>query len=257
MPKPQRHIVFNDTHFPFEDPVVWEMFLRFVSSFKPDRLHFLGDVMDFEYLSKFVVPAGRLDKLQDDYDHANRRLDELWYASEGCPVDTTEGNHDYRLPKLILNRFRQGSGLRCLRVPVELRFSERNMTWHKANKPYKVGSLWFSHGFIVRPHSAYSARGHMERVGGNIIVGHTHRFGTHYLTDWTRDIEAWENGCMQVLDPPYVTGKPNWQQGWAVVTFHERGLFQVEQIRVIRVKGQRPCYFWRGHRVTVKDKVPM
>ena len=96
-------------------------------------------------------------------------------------------------------------------------------------------------GWIAQQGSGKSALATLEHLGYSVIIGHSHRQSLVYKT--THDIEgdtttlvAAEAGCMCRIDQqvrdgrkfPDFTPLPDWQQGFATVTMHPDGLFQIE-----------------------------
>jgi len=147
----------------------------------------------------------------------------------------SEGNHEFRLRRYLRSEAKALAMLRDLRIEKLLGFDELKIRFQPHDRPYRVGSLLFTHGQLVRKWSAASARGHFEKYGCCCIHGHTHRLGAFYHRDIGDTYAAWENGCLCDLAPDYATA-PDWQQGWSVV-WHERGgYFHVEQIAVVQGK---------------------
>ena len=50
------------------------------------------------------------------------------------------------------------------------------------------------------------------------ISGHTHRLAPYKKSGYTPRV-WWEQGCLCRLDPDYIIGKPNWEQGVMVGEF--------------------------------------
>jgi len=93
----------------------------------------------------------------------------------------------------------------------------------------------FTHGHVVRKHSAYTARAMAEEFG-TVTFGHTHRLGMHYKRDGRGSIVATENGCLCAMDPEYISGIANWQQGFTIITQID-GMSSYEQVNIIDGKA--------------------
>jgi hypothetical protein len=240
------HVVLSDPHVPDHDPDVLDLAVRFIRRIRPVALHLLGDIPDFLQLSKYCYAVDRVARLQDGINATKAVIQRLIRALPArAPVYYSEGNHEDRLQRYLRRNARALESLSTLTVPRLLELPPR-VRWFSRLQPYRMGHLWFSHGHLVRKWSGYTARAMLEHVGGNVITGHCHRLASVHQTNWGGDYAGWENGCIQRLNPEYITGRPNWQHGWSVVTFHRSGLFCVEQVRVMHINGQPPCYFWRG-----------
>lgn len=234
-------LVFSDLHVPFTDSEVWALACGMVRRVKPRAIHLLGDVLDFDQLSRFLPKSGRAEQLQSDLDEAQRLIGQLQKLSPKSKIVVSEGNHEYRLDKYLRSRGRELESLRELSVPCLLKLREAGVMWKDRLHPYRVGGLWLTHGSLIRKHSAYTARAMMEMVGGNVLFGHTHRLGVHHYTTWNTQYVAYENGCMCRTDLDYLDGVPNWQHGWSVITTVGEK-FSVEQVQVV----DRKWYIYRG-----------
>ena len=71
------------------------------------------------------------------------------------------------------------------------------------------------------------------KYGGSMSHGHSHRLGMYLKTDSRGTIGAYEMGCLCGLNPEYVSGIPNWQQGFGVFNF-DKDRFFCQQIPIIK-----------------------
>lgn len=81
----------------------------------------------------------------------------------------------------------------------------------------------------------------VRRNGKTAITLNTHRLGAYYRSDETGEKCWFENGCLCRLDPDYVMGRPNWQQGFSVM-HHWENRYEVSQVRILRRR-----IFFQGH----------
>jgi len=227
----EMHVVLSDQHIPFQDPVLEDLTIDFLREHKPTTIHLLGDVLDFYSLSTFDKNPARLTTLQDELDGSTRYFKRLRNVCPNSRIVYSEGNHENRLRRYLWSQARALSHLRTLAFEELLGLRKYDIKWVDSHSPYKVGSLLFIHGELVRRASGASAKGHMDKFGCNVIHGHTHRLGAHYHRTYSDMMGAWENGCLCTLDPEY-TVKPDWQNGWSVVWFNG-SRFHVEQICVV------------------------
>jgi len=225
-------VVLSDVHAPFQDKTVCRMALDFIREHRPGTVHLLGDIGDFYSISRFEKDPSRREDLQQDLD-AER--DFLWEVRDAAPAARliySEGNHEFRLRKFLRSEAKALAQLRNLRLDKLLEFDRLKIRYQPHDRPYRVGSLLFTHGQLVRKWSGASARGHFEKFGGCVIHGHTHRLGAFYHRDINDTYAAWENGCLCNLNPDYVTA-PDWQHGFSLVWIH-RDYFHVEQIPIVK-----------------------
>jgi len=232
-------IVLSDVHVPFQDKQVCGMALKFIRDQKPGIIHLLGDIADFYAVSRFDKDTSRKIDLQAELDDTVVFLQKVREAAPDSRILYSEGNHEFRLRRYLRSEARALALLRSLTLENLLSFEDLGIEYRTSDKPYRNGSLLYTHGQIVRKWSAYTAKGHFEKYGSCVIHGHTHRLGAFYHRDLDTTYGAWENGCLCDLNPEYAA-TPDWQHGWSVV-WTKKDFFHVEQVAVI--KGQ---YHYHG-----------
>jgi hypothetical protein len=82
------------------------------------------------------------------------------------------------------------------------------------------------------------AKAVVQRVRGNVMMGHTHQMGYISFRGWDGLTEGYESGCLCRFNLEYIVGVPQWQQGWSVVRYPKKGGFEVSFVRVLE-KGKR------------------
>ncbi len=230
-------IVLSDVHCPFQSNDVCNMALAFMREHKPSIIHLLGDISDFWSISRFVKDPARKEDLQSDLDDTRTFLWRVRDAAPEARIIFSEGNHEFRLRRYLASEARALAMLDSLKLEKLLDFDKMKIQFRAHDKPYRVGSLLFTHGQLIRKWSAYTARAHFEKYGCCVIHGHSHRLGSFYHRDVKDTYVAYENGCLCGLNPDYCTA-PDWQHGWSVV-WSQKDYFHVEQVAI--VKG-RYCY---------------
>lgn len=230
----QMEVVFSDLHIPFQDHKLCETALEFVRYYRPGAIHLLGDVVDFYACSKFAKDPLRKETLQDELDEAREFLFDLRKAvGKDCEIIYSQGNHERRLERYLATNARELASLRCLRMEELLDFERNRIKYRQQIEPYKRGHLWLLHGEVVRKHAGVTARAHYEKIGGSVLVGHSHRLGKFYRTDGDQiSYKGVENGCMCSLEPEYMTF-PDWQQGWSIIWRYNRNYVTVDTIEYI------------------------
>ena len=241
----QRILVGGDVHIPYHDPEATACFLRAISVIKPSVIHLIGDIVDFYAVSDHLRDPDRLLSLQDELDQAAAFLQAVRkVAGPHVSIVFHEGNHEDRLRRMLSRKAGELSCLRCLSLPALLGLAEHDMILRPALKPYSIArQLLVTHGTLVRCHSAYTAKGMLERFGCSVLHGHTHRLGSHYKTVFRKTMAAFENGCLCSLNAnpsnSYTKGMPNWQQGFSVIHLWSpakttRWHLDVEQVPIVR-----------------------
>lgn len=233
-------VVISDIHRPFECPIALGLAMSFIGRLRPTRVHLLGDICDFYSISRFDKDPARKETLWDEIQSVKEFLGQLREIAPDSQILYSEGNHENRLQRYLRSRAPELESLPALQLDSLLGLKEFEISWHRQERPYKIGHLMFLHGTLVRKHAGYSARGHFEKWGCTLIHGHVHRMGRYAVRVNGDSYGAWENPCLCDVDPCY-DPCPNWQQGWSVICYGANDRFSVEQVEVIR--GQ---YCWRG-----------
>lgn len=238
--------MLSDCHIPFHDRHVVDRWLQHANTLKPDAIDIIGDTIDAYPLSRFDKNPERRATLQDELDQCSVLLDGIRAAvHKGTEIHYTEGNHEQRLRRLLWGKCSEFAGIRNLTMPELLQLPKRGVVWHSIDEPYQLpgSTTWVTHGDIVRKHSGATARAKSDRIESSVICGHSHRMGWCPTTSWTGCRDAWEVG--HVCDPrklEYVSGPPQWQQGWAVV-YVGNGWTDVSFVRVVRKPGRHGTDF--------------
>lgn len=206
----QRFIAIGDIHFPYQNDNAISYVFSFIQKFKPRLIFLLGDIIDCYSLSRFDKDPSRILSLQKEFDLANSFIRKL---KEICPytrIVYIEGNHERRFQK-YLNNHPEISSLRSLTVPTMLGLDTLGIDYVKE---YHFGDIVLTHGEVVRKYSGQSARAELERNDYSGISGHTHRLSLIHKTTPYRFLQWAEAGCLCNLNPDYIEGVPDWQNGF-------------------------------------------
>lgn len=227
-----RVIVIPDCQIPYED----ERSLRVVEKYMKDNwwdeVIWIGDFMDFDYLSSFNEESPRKlegKRMKNDYAYAglimDRQIEAGSKVNKNCKFTLLEGNHEYRVEKAI-DKAPMLEG--WVEVPTGLRLAERGVKWVKSwskGKVYKVGKANFVHGQYT---NKYHASKMVDNYGDNIFYGHTHDVISHskVLKGKDKTVVGQSLGCLCEYDQSYMKGRPsNWQQAFGIFYFQENGYF--------------------------------
>lgn len=250
----KRHtrIVLPDVHFPFQDDELLEAWSDHLNDIEPDGIDIMGDLLDCYTLSRFDKNPARKIHLQDEIDQAVQFLDTLsHYAVVGCDIRYCEGNHENRLTRMLWGKSKELANLRNLTIPELLRLKKLGVKYYSPEKPYQIRGVWYLHGDIARKCNwsmtcgGMGAKAVVQRVQGNVIMGHTHQMGDVFYHAWGGLREGAEVGCLCRFDLEYIVGVPQWQQGWAVVEYPPEGGHCVNLVRVQDV-GKKRLVIYKG-----------
>lgn len=222
-------VTINDLHVPYHNEKMVRNLVRLLEEEQPDEIILKGDMVDFYDLSRFDKNPERINKLQEELDILYRILLVFRASCPNAKIVYIMGNHEDRLRRYLWKNATALSSLRALRFEELLHLEELEIELCEFN--YMVNGFEFSHGEVVRQHSSYSAKAEYEKRGGSGCSGHTHRMGSFCKTTSRGTYGWWEDGCACDLTPEYVSGTPNWQNGFSVIYFDDNA-FDVHQVYV-------------------------
>ncbi len=264
---PQTIVLLPDPHCPFEDKELDARVESLIYQLEPDRIVVLGDVIDFSSISRHrdnpAWFASAQESLQAGFEWLAGKRD----CSSGAPIDWIEGNHDARLRNELLTRAERAYGLRPADIPGEPGRPDALSLQHLCHldrlgvnfvgpplegDEYHHAAIDLSpelharHGFITGANSPAKT---LERVGMNVVLGHTHRQdrSTKAVYRGSRhvgNITAWECGTLARVEGGMgYASNPNWHQGLAVATVYPDGPVDVELVPyldgALRFRGRR------------------
>ena len=216
----QKILIWSDIQYPYLDKPCDEAVNELISDWQPDIAVLNGDGIDFPTISHFEKDD-RMSKFSDDvagYKEYLQKKDRL--IGKKAQKHYNAGNHEDRLRKYMNEKASELVGLEELEIPNVL--GVREMGWgytpyydpmDKSSAPgLDINGLLVTHGYNVSKHSGQSARASFEKFGGSGVMGHTHRLGAYYHTNYRGNYVWLEAGCLCVLNPFY-TVSPDWQNG--------------------------------------------
>jgi hypothetical protein len=257
---------------PMHDEQAMACALNLIERIQPHRIVNLGDFLDLsEWSSKFSVLAEFVLTTQPAVDRAHRFLAEQ-QAAAGTQLeqhDLLEGNHDDRIPRLIMNNAKAALRLRradspegwpVMSVPNLLALDSLGVTYRDGYPAGKI-KLAEAHGRQSPLYAIHGKRLDMKKQARaerqSTVQGHDHHFATHaetYEVDGSPvEVEAWSMGCLCRVDgavPSFhggntVRGRPvvnheSWQQGIGVVVETDDGW----DVQPVRIRDGRA--YWNG-----------
>lgn len=234
-----------DIHIPMHDKHSLAAVEKYMAEEGPfDQVIYMGDLMDFDCISHFNAKNLRAVEgktISKDYVVANQMLDlHREILGKNTKMVLLEGNHDYRITKVIdANPRLEG----FLEVPIRLRLKERGIKWVKSwseGEVYRIGKASFIHGLYT---SKYHAEKHVQAYGTNLFYGHLHdcQAFDQVLNGDNKTIMAQSLGCLCAYRQQYLKGRPNkWQQAFSLFYFHEDGYFNHFVVRIFRHRFTSP-----------------
>ena len=229
-------LVINDLQCPYHDPQIVNLVHKFADEYlQPDEIYLLGDIFDFYPVSKYSkAPTRRSQwRLYDEIEESKGVVSPFKDVRGVSRVRLFGGNHEDRLRRYLMDRAPELIGFPELELHNLLGFERRNYIPYHTDELHVRNNLIFTHGSVVRAHSGYTAKAHVEKYGMSVIHGHSHRGGTYYRRRYRDTIVGQENFCMCDLSPGYTTF-PNWEHGFSVVTLSKNNeRFHIEPVPIV------------------------
>lgn len=245
-----RTLVAGDAQIPFQDERALENFQIIVGETQPDRIVFLGDMVDLAPLSKFSQRREWVGSTQDTIDRYHKLLALTRANAPNSEIYVIDGNHEQRFDNYINKNAMEVLGLRRANMSHELAaLSLRNLVRYedleiKSIDGYPNGVLWLEDD-LKCIHGTNAGKGginagkYLSQERESTIYGHSHRQELAYRTFARRigsaTIAAASPGCLSLTDgtvPGFRhTISPNgelvghsedWQQGVLIIDHNNR-----------------------------------
>lgn len=246
--KPRTWALISDIHCPFHSEPLLAAFCAWLAEELPTDGIINGDLLDLPDVSKYAEKEDWVADVNKCLRSATYYLKSIIEASPKTRWRMIPGNHEKRLPDYIARlapalwgirpqgdeAFLRWHDLRNL-----LRLEELGIELHEQGYPEAEIALTpkfvVTHGDHTKKRSGNSAHAALDEADHSFAQGHDHRLAQVFRTKWGADKAASvhigiQMGCMADVD---VRGlgyakKPDWQQGFAVVTTWPDGLFSAQ-----------------------------
>jgi predicted MPP superfamily phosphohydrolase len=248
----ERNLFLSDFHIPDHNRAILQLIYKFIKDFKPDRLHLLGDIVNFTRAGAYEIIGEAPDlgeeinearaivyKLAEVARNANRKVEIIWES----------GNHEHRLERYLARQadslvsIKDQYGEPLITIPHIFNLAANKIKWIPYRAKVPVGSAIVEHGDIARAKAGFTAQALIDRRGRSGFSGHTHRLAmvTRKQGD---DVKFWiENGCLCNLNPtPSYTVDPDWQNSFSVA-YHD---IEKDILYPFPILIQENSFYWEG-----------
>lgn len=234
MPRDLRRLLFvPDVHRPYHDARAWRLMLRAAETFEPDHVITLGDFFDCAPVSAHSKDVSRLKRFSAEVEDAKTGLREL-KALGAKRYDFVEGNHEFRLPRYLLDKAPELSDL--LTIPELLGLKDAGWNYVPYRSHLKIGHLHVTHEV-----GAAGAKAHQqarESFEGNVVIGHTHRMGLHYSGNARGKARVgamfgWLGDAKKCDYMHQIQANRAWQLGFGVGYMEPNGVVHLQAVPII------------------------
>lgn len=221
-------LIGSDFHYPFQDPLAVKAFLDRAEGLQPSHIVLNGDLLDFYRLSRFSKGEGRNPR--EEIEMVREMLQTLRGLCPESKIYYPIGNHETRLEKYVYDKAPE---IVCIMDNFYEVLNCKDLEIQGCSKVIFNNDFVCKHGKLLGKKSGLSAIKELENSYTNGATGHTHRLAK-FITRKAEKKYVWlETGCLCSLKPEYMLD-PDWQQGFAEVTFkngklHKADVFEIEE----------------------------
>lgn len=243
---------------PTQDESALSVARAIIRATAPDDIIMHGDNLDFPEFGRYRKTPTFVQTTQAAIDRATRLMAELRTDAPEARMVWIEGNHEARLPNLIVDNAVAAFGLKrpgdnwpVLSVPNLCRLDEVGVEYVAG---YPASDFWMNdnlrviHGNHVNSRGATATR-YLEDERVSVLYGHIHRREwvekTRHTRYGPRTLLAASFGCLCRIDGAVPStkggtdlfGRPlahaeDWQTGLGIVHYHPDGRFAVESVAI-------------------------
>jgi hypothetical protein len=222
-------ILVSDLQIPWHHKRACNALLNMIADRRRDitEVFQVGDFYEFSSVSRWASGTVKEDgrTLQREINEAETLLAGF---AEAYPHEKLRimGNHDDRLGKYLNSQARGLHGLDCLEFDTFTQAAR--FGWRTIPQPYSIApNTTAVHGLSVRSKAGYTAHSHLDKLGTNVVHGHTHRAALVYRTIGDRTIWGMEIGglCDRKSAPYGVGGIFDWQLAFGALWIDGRDVW--------------------------------
>jgi predicted phosphodiesterase len=204
--------VLPDLHVPYHDEEALGRALARIREERPERVVILGDLADFEAISKFSRKLKKRAVFEYEIGEVRRVIQELEKEFKQQNVIYICGNHESRLSKYIIRNCPELDDLPMLAFREIVQIPRRWVVYEYNLNAVCIDGVNYIHG---RKFSGNVCINNIKKYLGSVVQGHSHRASSQYMRLPNGEtIGAVEAGCLCDLQPSYASDV-NWSHAMA------------------------------------------
>lgn len=226
--------ILSDIHIPYHSDVAVRAAVDHLLEGGIDALALNGDVCDFYAISRYMKDPRQRD-FSGELEACRDFIGWIRETVGAIPIVYKAGNHEERWQHYIWQHAPELSKEKRMSLQAWLDLDKHGIDMIEEQRPIMLGKLPVIHGHeegkgVAAP--VNPARGSYMRLNHTVLKGHCHRTSGHCEPDmFGREIFCWSTGCLCDMRPEYARFN-KWNHGFAVVTVHDGGEFDVENFRI-------------------------
>lgn len=225
---PFRALILQDIHIPYHNKRALMTAIEFGRQRDANLILLNGDIVDFFAVSFWEKDPRKRD-LAGEIKTVRDFIESLRREFPKADIVYKLGNHEERWERYFFVKAPELLGVPEFELKKILGLRDAELVQDK--EPIQLGDLNVIHGHEYRfaiSNPVNPARGLFLRAKAMALCGHFHQSSQH--TEKTvdeRNLATWSAGCLCDLHPDY-RQMNNWNHGFAFVTVHTSGKFEVE-----------------------------
>lgn len=227
--------ILSDVHVPYHSEIAVAAAVGFLKQQNLSGLLLNGDIADFYAISRYTKDPKQRD-FKGELEAVRAFIAYLRQQFPDMPIVFKVGNHEERWQHWLWQHAAEISDDPRMSLTAWLGFSEYGVELVEDKRPVMLGKLPVLHGHELPSGMAAPvnvARGAFMKTLSTVMVGHSHRTSNHAESDmWHKETGCWSTGCLCDLRPDYARIN-RWNWGFAMVTVHKAGEFDVHNYRVM------------------------
>ena len=227
--------ILSDVHVPYHSEIAVAAAVGFLKDQELSALLLNGDIADFYAISRYMKDPTQRD-FKGELEAVRNFIAYLRQEFPRIPIVYKTGNHEDRWRHWLFQHAAEISDDRRMSLCAWLDLDKHGVTLVDDQRPVMLGKLPVLHGHELPKGMAAPvnvARGAFLRTLSTVLVGHSHRTSNHAESDmWHHETGCWSTGCLCDLRPEYCVIN-RWNHGFAMVTVHKGGAFDVNNYRVM------------------------
>jgi len=230
--KPKLWGILSDIHIPFHEEKPLEAAVKFLQAEGVEGIFINGDLMEAQAVSYW--PSAHRD-FNGELEAVTDFLDWLRQEFPKAEIVWKPGNHEYRLPRLFIEKVPELAETPFLAIEAVLGLEARGIEFLDYFQIVQAGKLPIIHGHEVKhiDRSVNPARGLFLKIKTFGACSHCHSTSMHTPKTIHGDLLTTHSfGCLCQLQPDYNPYGNDWNWGMAIINVEKNGQFEIVNKRI-------------------------